>query len=283
MAGALMGGEAQRGIRVAILVTLMLQNAVYTLLRRYSQGVLKETVSSSEVLLLGEVIKLCFSGYKTVADREPSDAEGEGLAKLWWLCVNSWKMAVLAAIYAAMNILSFIALRRIDAAAFTVCAQLKILTTAFFSVTVLQRHLTWTKWRALVLIVCASILVSTPSLSSADPDCDTEATEGGPGMIDGESDAEAASSTVALGYAAVLAEVTLSGFASIYFEKVIKATNVKLSIWDRNFQLALYSIGLFSVMAVIDGSKEGHSLGGGWSFVSIIISMLGAFGGILVD
>jgi hypothetical protein len=31
-----------------------------------------------------------------------------------------------------------VALRRIDAAAFTVCAQLKILTTAFFSVLVSQ-------------------------------------------------------------------------------------------------------------------------------------------------
>ena len=49
----------------------------------------------------------------------------------------------------------------------------------------------------------------------------------------------------AIGFVAVLAEVTLSGFASIYFERVIKATNVKLTIWDRNFQLALWSIVLY--------------------------------------
>ena len=79
-------------------------------------------------------------------DTEPSDAQGRGARKLTWLAANSGKMLILALIYGAMNLLSFVSLQRIDAAAFTVCAQLKILTTAFFSVVVLGRKLTWTKW-----------------------------------------------------------------------------------------------------------------------------------------
>jgi UDP-sugar transporter A1/2/3 len=107
--------------------------------------VLKESVSSAEVLLVSEVAKLIVSAYYTIEDKEASDAQGKGLDKLLWLTVNSTQMFVLAVIYGLMNVLSFVALRRIDAAAFTVCAQLKILTTAGFSVVVLNRHLTWTK------------------------------------------------------------------------------------------------------------------------------------------
>ena len=48
----------------------------YTLLRRYSQGVLKETVSSAEVLMVSEIIKLVFSGYATIVDTDLTDAQG---------------------------------------------------------------------------------------------------------------------------------------------------------------------------------------------------------------
>jgi len=144
-------------------------------------------------------------------DTEPSDAQGRGARKLTWLAANSGKMLILALIYGAMNLLSFVSLQRIDAAAFTVCAQLKILTTAFFSVVVLGRKLTWTKWRALLLIVAASILVSTPSLGVGS--CDETAGGGGEASDSNFFD-------TLVGFGAVLLEVVLSGFASIYFEKV---------------------------------------------------------------
>mmetsp|Transcript_69072 Transcript_69072/g.135758 ORF Transcript_69072/g.135758 Transcript_69072/m.135758 type:complete len:441 (+) Transcript_69072:245-1567(+) len=300
-------------IKAVILVSVMLQNALYTLMRRYSQGVLKESVSSAEVLLLSEVFKLFFSGYMTADSKEPTDAHGKGATKLAWLALNSSKMLILALIYAAMNVLSFVALRRIDAAAFTVCAQLKILTTAFFSVLVLQRHLTWTKWRALLLIVCASVLVSTPAVTSSSADCghdgavasgggqphrrlslgggvggggdegagvgDDDAGVGGGG---GGGEADESFETL-VGFGAVLLEVTLSGFASIYFEKVIKATNVKLSIWDRNFQLAMYSVLFYVGMISYESATNAeYQLGQGWSVLSVLVAFLGALGGILV-
>ncbi len=45
-----------------------------------------------------------------------------------------------------------------------------------------------------------------------------------------------------LGYIAVITEVCLSGFASIYFEKVVKSTNEVITIWERNFQLGVFSM-----------------------------------------
>ena len=135
---------ATTSIKTLVLTSVTIQNSAYTLLRRYSQGVLREPVRSAEVLIVGELLKLLASAWVTTHDNEATDAQGTGAAKLVWLAANSAKMLVLAMMYGAMNVMSFVALKRIDAAAFTVCAQLKILTTAFFSVIILKRHLTWT-------------------------------------------------------------------------------------------------------------------------------------------
>ena len=50
-----------------------------------------------------------------------------------------------------------------------------------------------------------------------------------------------------LGFAAVLGQVTLSGFAGVYFERVLKSKGQSgnLSIWDRNVQLAFFSMVLY--------------------------------------
>eukprot|EP01035_Chromulina_nebulosa_P018607 gene18607-24336_t len=126
-------------------------------------------------------------------------------------------MFLLAAIYGAMNILSFVALEYIGAGEFTICAQLKILTTAGFAVLILGTSLSNTKWRALALLVLGCTLVASPSFPA-------------------ESSSEASAFQL-LGYGAVLTEVSLSGFASIYFEKVVKSTTEIVTIWERNFQL----------------------------------------------
>jgi len=75
--------------------------------------------------------------------------------------------------------------------------------------------------------------------------------------------------------------VTLSGFASIYFEKVIKTDPLQLGIWERNFQLA---VGSFPVYVLFIVGNGGGSSGffGGWSILTLILSILGAAGGLLV-
>merc|ERR1719382_502294 len=114
-------------MRLMILIAVMVQNAGYALLRAYSRGVLKETYSSSSVLLVMELIKLLFCGTMVVTSAEPSDVpRGSPLAMYAHLMRRSLKMAVPAVIYLAMNILSFVALGRIDAATFSIVSQLKV-------------------------------------------------------------------------------------------------------------------------------------------------------------
>jgi len=276
-------------IRTIVLVALCLQNAVYTLMRKYSTKY--EDVSAKEILLVGEVIKIFFSIIMIMreADTAKSDSQGEGIEKLWWLIKNSSKMFVLSGIYGAMNILSFVALQYIGAGEFTICAQLKILTTAGFAVLVLNRSLTATKWRALALLVLGCILVASPSFTGDNK----TVSSGSGGLIAGE----------AFGYAAVMLEVCLSGFASIYFEKVVKSTTELVTIWERNFQLGMYSVVMYSGLILYEGyfgtqptaaaAEAGAAAGAAgevlvraawshWSWVTVTVAVLGAMGGLLV-
>lgn len=98
-------------LKRAILVALCTQNASYTLLRKYST--MTTTVSSREILLVGEVIKFVVSAFFVVYSTEPSSSKGEGVLKLIWVARNSLKMGILAGIYLVMNVLSFVSLQYI--------------------------------------------------------------------------------------------------------------------------------------------------------------------------
>eukprot|EP01033_Poteriospumella_lacustris_P014609 gene14609-10445_t len=87
-------------VKSVVLVSLCLQNAGYTLLRKYTTKY--ENVSSKEILLVSEIMKLCISIYLIAHDTESkSDAQGTGWSRLWWLAKNSKKMLVLATLAAA--------------------------------------------------------------------------------------------------------------------------------------------------------------------------------------
>jgi UDP-sugar transporter A1/2/3 len=247
--------------RLMVLLVLCLQNSLFTVLRRYSQGVLQELYSKHELLLVAEVIKIVYSSWM-ISEGLP---EGKSLSQqLMYLVQTSRKMFVLAMIYGAMNILSFVSLRNISAGMFTIFAQCKILTTATFSTIILRRRYSWTKWRALIALMLGVLLFSEPIWG--DPSKQVVTTHG---------------ANQVLGTVAVLVEVTLSGFASIYFEKVIKTDPLKLGIWERNFQLALGSFPVYMMFIVAGGGGEAGFFGG-WSPLAFLLSGLGAAGGLLV-
>jgi UDP-sugar transporter A1/2/3 len=246
-------------IKLAVLCVLCLQNSFFTVLRRYSQGVLKESYSKHEVLLFGEVVKIIVSAY--VISNQPR-AAGSFASHLKELAMTAQKMFMLSLIYGMMNILSYVALRNVSAGTFAVCAQLKILTTASFSTLMLNRRYSWTKWRALFTLIIGVLLFSQPFWNS-------------------EELLNSAEGNVVLGTAAVLTEVLLSGFASIYFEKVIKTDSEQLNIWERNFQLALGSFPVYLVCILSNGGGEAGYFGG-WSKVTFALAIFGAAGGLLV-
>jgi solute carrier family 35 (UDP-sugar transporter), member A1/2/3 len=207
---------------------------------------------------MGEIIKIVFSAWMISG----SLPEGETTySRLLYLVKKSRKMFALAAIYGAMNILSFVSLRNIGAGVFTIFAQCKILTTATFSSIILRYKYSWAQWRALFSLMLGVLLFTSPIWTKSS----TVQTGG----------------NVMLGTAAVLIEVTLSGFASIYFEKVIKIDPEKIGIWERNFQLALGSFPIYIIFIIANNGDEAGFFGG-WTFLAWILAFLGAAGGLLV-
>ena len=162
---------------------LSLQNSTYTLLRRYSSGVLHETASSASILAAGELLKLSFSIAMISSDQRSlleheQPAKGGLLFHLRRLALSSAAMAVPALIFLAMNLLSFVALSRISASAFTLIQQTKIIFTAVLARLLLSKELSRGRWRALLTLFCAVLTIchetspkSVPSTSGSGNVC----------------------------------------------------------------------------------------------------------------
>ena len=223
-------------------------------------------------------------------------------------------MIVLVILYALSNLLSYYALARVDASAYTVLlqvnsiiiilyinhiplinnyhdvvctiVQLKILTTAGFAVLILNRNISSAKWRALLLLVLGCVLVASPAYNQP-VECieETAAAE----IITEklvENDIYSVDSTLqtVLGFGAILAMNAISGFSSIYFESMLKTGEKKVTIWERNFQLAFCSIWLLIAVLMYEisaGTQELVFLKG-WTINTVLIALIQAGGGLLV-
>lgn len=121
------------------------------------------------------------------------------------------KLAIPAALYALQNNMSYYALARVSAVSFQVIQQLKILTTALFAVLLLGKRLSWRHWAALGVLTVGVVLVQLSNVL----------------WRRGEEHGAGTGSTVAeawLGFLAMVVNSLSSGFAGIYFEKLVKGS-----------------------------------------------------------
>ena len=291
-----------------ICVSLAVQNSAYTLLRRYSTGVLNEEASSASILAMGEVLKCAFCLAMALRDASRVDAksrlsdvpppalhaeherlESATRALPGRLLRSSGPMAVPASIFLAMNLLSFVALKRISASTFTLIQQSKLIATALLSRWLLGREVSAARWRALGTLLCAVCIIcqqTHPSLAAAD--CSAAGAAGAAGAADGDGPGGGRARRAAayvLGVGAVSAEACLSGLSNVYFEKVLKR-DTAVSFWERNVQLSGFSLLIYLPMAawahVGDSDAGWGSLLHGWSSITWLVALLGALGGVLV-
>jgi UDP-sugar transporter A1/2/3 len=125
------------------------------------------------------------------------------------------------------NNLQFVAASNLEAATFQVSYQMKILTTAAFSVLLLRRKLSPLKWLALFFLAIGVGIVQIQSNVNKSPSGD-------------EPSADVHTMVPFKGFLAVAAACFTSGLAGVYFEMVIKNSNTDL--WVRNVQLSLFSL-----------------------------------------
>jgi len=264
-----MAVEASTQFKAIILCMLVAQNIGLVLVTRYSRAVLKEQYIPSSVVLMMELSKFCFASTCVALGVEESHLNSKKwspFAKIMWLLQNSLVMGVPAGCYFVQNVLAYTALQNLASSVYGVLQQAKILSAAIFSVIMLRKKISMVKWRALFLLFLGATLVEHHTFEEHnDP-------EGG---------------NPVKGSLAMLAMISMSGFAGVYYEKMLKgvntAPNEKLSVWDRNVQLAAWSIGLACITITRDRdvvSEKG--LFYGWSGVTVVQCLLSTMGGLLV-
>jgi len=233
---------------------------------------------TSTAVLLNEVLKLAIALAVALQDARTSlgaSTPFHTIAKSVYGQVfssDSWKLAIPAALYTLQNSLQYIAVSNLDAATFQVTYQLKILTTAIFSVTMLKRTLTAKKWLSLVLLMVGVAVVQIPTGSGGSDHSKAARAE------------DVATMNRSLGLLAVIIACAISGLAGVYFEKVLK-DSTQVTLWVRNVQLSFYSLfpALFIGVIFKDGAeiaKDGFFSGYNWVVWTAIIFQ--ACGGLLV-
>ncbi|GAA5835475.1 hypothetical protein JCM9279_004552 [Rhodotorula babjevae] len=155
---------------------------------------------------------------------------------------DCWKLSIPACLYVIQNNLQFVAASNLDVPTFQVTYNLKILTTALFSVILLRRRLSAKKWFALLFLAAGVGVVQLQSSAAA-------------GSSSSSHGAHEMDKTK--GLLAVFCACMTSGLAGVYFEMVLKGS--KADLWIRNVQLSFFSL-LPAVCAVF---APGLSLVGG--------------------
>ena len=143
--------------------------------------------------------------------------------------------------------------------------QLKILTTAIFSVAMLGRKLTKTQWFSLVILFLGvSVIVHLQATQSP-------------------STTLKSSSNHLLGFTAVFISCILSGFAGVYFEKLLK--NSTQTLYIRNVQLALFGLisGLVAVLFMDFSTVREKGFFYGYDLLVWFIILLQSGGGLMVS
>ena len=177
------------------------------------------------------------------------------------------KLAIPAALYALQNNMLYIALSNLDAATYQVTYQLKVLSTAIFSVYMLKKRLNNTQWICLFMLMFGVALVQLDSIEHDHNDVDKITTK----------------NNTFIGLLAVLCSCITSGFAGVYFEKVLK--NSSTTLWIRNIQLGIFGFIFSFILMLINDLHQiqlKHNIFHGYNVLVLLVILCQALGGLLV-
>ena len=265
------------------LVCLVLQNSSLPLMMRLSR-----THVSVDGPYLASTAVVCAEALKLVACCAVLFLEHECNVRLWVTALyghvagdghTMMLLAVPSMLYTFQNNLQYVAISHLETATYQVNSQLKILTTGVFSVVLLHRQLTPQQWASMVLLTVGVALVQLNPEEARGPP------SGNP-VGAGEAPQPGAQyyqhGDTALGLFAVLAACSLSGLAGVYFESILKGSEV--SVWMRNIQLGLFGalIGLVGVVVKDGAAIAEHGFFYGYTWITWLAIANQALGGLLV-
>ncbi|KAL3981800.1 Nucleotide-sugar transporter family protein [Acanthocheilonema viteae] len=274
-------------IKYVSLIVLVIQNASQVLVMRYVRTRPREMFLSTVAIFFAEVVKLivCIL-FLTIQEKSFIRCLKVMYEDIIKQPIDTLKVCVPAVIYVIQNNLLYIAVSNLPAATYMVTYQLKILTTALFTVIILRRRLSLLQWLALVLLFGGIVLVQLDDqranmnimkeniTSFRDDSSKTAKLETPYKHIVEQNPIN--------GFTAVFVACILSGFSGIYLEKILKDSDV--SVWIRNVQLAIISLPVALANVFIQDSRRVLERGMfvGFDIAVWCLIILSSIGGITV-
>ncbi|KAJ3606859.1 hypothetical protein NHX12_026377 [Muraenolepis orangiensis] len=218
------------------LSVMTLVAATYTVALRYTRTTMPsgDLYFSTTAVCITEVIKLILSlGMLARETGSPGRLKSSLGEHVFGSPKELLKLSIPSVVYAVQNNMAFLALSNLDAAVYQVTYQLKIPCTALCMVFMLNRSLSRMQWFSVFMLCGGVTLVQWKPAESTKVQIDQ---------------------SPVVGFIAIAIAVICSGFAGVYFEKVLKSSNT--SLWVRNIQMYISGIAitLFGVY-VTDGGR----------------------------
>ncbi|KAF7778425.1 hypothetical protein Agabi119p4_2770 [Agaricus bisporus var. burnettii] len=278
-------------LKYVSLVTLAVQNAALAIVMHYSRISTPPELSYSPAaaVLLNELIKgaisFCMALYitATAASDHPRYSGLQSPLKKFtsvFSCVcceifspDCWKLSIPAVLYVIQNSLQFVAISNLPVATYQITYQMKILTTAAFTVALLRKKLSTSKWLSLFFLAIGVGIVQIQSATSNTPAKDMP--------VGSAHDFHIHTMDPLKGFGAVTAACFTSGLAGVYFEMVLK--NSKADLWVRNVQLSLFSL-IPAILPILYNPPRSTANGfiadlfkhfGGWAWATVGIQVFG--------
>jgi len=255
-------------LRYGSLALLVAQDTALVLLLRFSRQQAGPMYLSSTAVCCMEAMKLSVCMAMLLVGEARGSVAGVAAvlrAELLGKPREVGKLAVPAVLYLVQNNLLYFALSHLRATPYKVVYNLKILTSAFFSVALLGQRLGARKWLSLVVLFVGVTIVQ------ADRRDDAAAAEPSSGL-----------GYQTLGFAAVGAAAVTSGFSGVYQQRILQSS--KTNMWVRNAQMGVTSvtIGALSCLAKDRAAIAAGGFFQGYSRLVWLVITLQAVGGLNV-
>ncbi|KAK2898181.1 UDP-galactose translocator isoform X2 [Channa argus] len=219
--------EVNKRLKYISLAVLVVQNASLILSIRYVRTLPGDRFFTTSAVVMAEVLKVLTCLLIILLQKRFSVKETVLLLldSIVFQYKDTLKLAVPSLIYTLQNNLQYIAISNLPAATFQVTYQLKILTTALFSVLMLRKSLSRVQWVSLLLLFAGVAIVQVQQEGNKEASVSDSSTQ-----------------NYMVGLVAVVISCLSSGFAGVYFEKILKGSSA--SVWVRNVQLGIFGTAL---------------------------------------
>lgn len=221
----------EENMKYISLAMLIVMNTAQVIFMRYARTVSAETYNSMTAVIMGEVMKIIMSFLLMVNDNRSAHKAVSALVEQARENTREvFFQSVPALLYTIQNFFMYVAISNLDAGIFQICTRMKILITALLSVLILGKKLRFLQWVSLFLLVLGVIIIKG---------------------VSGGKTSENMNFTV--GFVAVLISSTSSSLAGVFMEKMFK--DRKLTVWNRNFWLAVWSFVVGFTSAVVQNPQ----------------------------